>query len=120
MGPGREHDVCAAGIDKEGLWDAAETVIRAIQAELQQATEPLDRLWAMQLDIAGHLARLALYDLSGDTWQRAKEVEARQRHLMCRSQSASAVVLENHLRADGERENAQPATRNVRGAVSAR
>ena len=73
----REHDVCAAGIDKEGLWDAAETVIRAIQAELRQATEPLDRLWAMQLDIAGHLARLALYHLSGDTWQRAKEVEAR-------------------------------------------
>ena len=52
----REHDVCAAGIDKEGLWDAAETVIRAIQAELHQATEPLDRFWAMQLDIAGHLA----------------------------------------------------------------
>jgi hypothetical protein len=73
----RRHTVCAAGVDREGLAEAAEAVLRAIQAELHRGTEPLDRLWALSLDSAGHLARLALYHLGGDTWTRAKELEAR-------------------------------------------
>jgi hypothetical protein len=72
----RGHSVCAAGVDREGLAVAAEAAIRAIQVELHRATEPLDRLWTLQLDYVGHLARLALYHLGGDTWKRAKEVEA--------------------------------------------
>ena len=72
----------------------------------------------MQLDIAGHLARLALYHLSGDTWQRAKEVEARAAApnlplSICLGGDTS--FRERITVRNGKRENAQPATGNVRG-----
>ena len=72
-----KHTVPAEGIDRDGLAEAAETAIRAIQVELHRASEPLDRLWAMQLNFGGHLARLALYHLGGGKLKLAKEVEAR-------------------------------------------
>ena len=72
----RGHSVSAVGVDKEGLAEAAETAMRAIQTELHRVSEPLDRLRAMQLDHAGQLARLALYRLGGGTWKLAKEVDA--------------------------------------------
>ena len=73
----RRHTVCAAGVDREGPAEAAEAVLRAIQAELHRATEPLDRLWALSLDNAGHLARLALYHPGRRHPDAREEVEAR-------------------------------------------